>query len=95
MPLLGPPEFGPKGEIFALATDGVAPGEGDAFTLTIDARLTAALAAADNAARHCNVLLVVGTSAEVYPAAALPRLGATRAVYIALLLGALLGARLL
>jgi hypothetical protein len=27
---------------FALATDGVAPSEGDAFTLTIDARLTAA-----------------------------------------------------
>jgi hypothetical protein len=27
---------------FALASDGVAPSEGDAFTLTIDARLTAA-----------------------------------------------------
>ena len=33
-----------------------------------------ALATADDAARHCNVLLVVGTSAEVYPAAALPAL---------------------
>ena len=33
-----------------------------------------ALAAADDAARRCNVLLVVGTSAEVYPAAALPAL---------------------
>lgn len=33
-----------------------------------------ALAAADDAARHCNVLLVIGTSAEVYPAAALPAL---------------------
>lgn len=32
------------------------------------------LAAADDAARRCNVLLVVGTSAEVYPAAALPAL---------------------
>ena len=31
-----------------------------------------ALAAADKAARRCDVLLVVGTSAEVYPAAALP-----------------------
>jgi NAD-dependent protein deacetylase/lipoamidase len=31
-----------------------------------------ALAAADEAARRCDVLLVVGTSAEVYPAAALP-----------------------
>ena len=32
----------------------------------------AALAAAEEAARRCDVLLVVGTSAEVYPAAALP-----------------------
>ncbi len=31
-----------------------------------------ALAAAEDAARHCDVLLVAGTSAEVYPAAALP-----------------------
>ena len=31
-----------------------------------------ALAAAEEAARRCDVLLVVGTSAEVYPAAALP-----------------------
>ena len=31
-----------------------------------------ALAAADAAARRCDVLLVVGTSGEVYPAAALP-----------------------
>jgi NAD-dependent deacetylase len=31
-----------------------------------------ALAAAQDAARRCSVLLVVGTSAEVYPAAALP-----------------------
>jgi NAD-dependent deacetylase len=31
-----------------------------------------ALAAAEDAARRCDVLLVVGTSAEVYPAAALP-----------------------
>ena len=40
-----------------------------------------ALAAAEDAARRCDVLLVVGTSAEVYPAAALPvlarRSGAT------------------
>ncbi|MET0917075.1 MAG: hypothetical protein ABWY07_01425 [Burkholderiales bacterium] len=28
--------------------------------------------AADDAARQCDLLLVVGTSAEVYPAAALP-----------------------
>ncbi len=34
----------------------------------------AALAAAEDAARRCCVLLVVGTSAEVYPAAALPEL---------------------
>lgn len=32
----------------------------------------AALAAAEHAAARCDVLLVVGTSAEVYPAAALP-----------------------
>jgi NAD-dependent protein deacetylase/lipoamidase len=32
----------------------------------------AALAAAEDAARRCDVLLVVGTAAEVYPAAALP-----------------------
>jgi NAD-dependent deacetylase len=32
------------------------------------------LAAADAAVRRCNVLLVIGTSAEVYPAAALPAL---------------------
>ena len=32
----------------------------------------AALAAAEDAARRCDVLLVVGTSAEVYPAAGLP-----------------------
>ena len=31
-----------------------------------------ALAEAEDAARHCDVLLVVGTAAEVYPAAALP-----------------------
>ena len=33
-----------------------------------------ALVAAEGAARRCDVLLVVGTSAEVYPAAALPAL---------------------
>jgi len=33
-----------------------------------------ALAAAEDAARRCDVLLVAGTSAEVYPAAALPEL---------------------
>jgi NAD-dependent protein deacetylase/lipoamidase len=33
-----------------------------------------ALAAADDAARRCDVLLVIGTSAEVYPAAGLPML---------------------
>jgi NAD-dependent deacetylase len=32
----------------------------------------AALEAADDAARRCDVLLVIGTSAEVYPAAGLP-----------------------
>ncbi len=32
----------------------------------------AALAAAEDAARQCDVMLVVGTSGEVYPAAALP-----------------------
>jgi NAD-dependent deacetylase len=31
-----------------------------------------ALAAAEDAARNCDLLLVIGTSAEVYPAAALP-----------------------
>jgi NAD-dependent deacetylase len=34
----------------------------------------AALAAAEDAMRRCAVLLVIGTSAEVYPAAALPEL---------------------
>ena len=34
----------------------------------------AALEAADDAARRCDVLLVIGTSAEVYPAAGLPLL---------------------
>jgi len=33
-----------------------------------------ALAAAENAARRCDLMLVAGTSAEVYPAAALPSL---------------------
>ncbi len=33
-----------------------------------------ALAAAENAAQRCDIMLVVGTSAEVYPAAALPGL---------------------
>jgi NAD-dependent deacetylase len=33
-----------------------------------------ALAAAEDAARRCDVLLVIGTSSEVYPAAALPAL---------------------
>jgi NAD-dependent deacetylase len=33
-----------------------------------------ALAAAENAARRCDLMLVAGTSAEVYPAAALPQL---------------------
>jgi NAD-dependent deacetylase len=33
----------------------------------------AALREAEDAARHCDVLLVIGTSGEVYPAAALPR----------------------
>jgi NAD-dependent deacetylase len=33
-----------------------------------------ALAAAEDAMRRCGVLLVIGTSAEVYPAAALPGL---------------------
>jgi NAD-dependent deacetylase len=37
-----------------------------------------ALAAAENAARRCEVLLVIGTSAEVYPAAALPTLARER-----------------
>jgi NAD-dependent deacetylase len=35
-----------------------------------------ALAAAEDAARRCDLMLVAGTSAEVYPAAALPRLAA-------------------
>ncbi len=35
-----------------------------------------ALAAAESAAQRCDLMLVVGTSAEVYPAAALPRLAA-------------------
>ena len=33
-----------------------------------------ALRAAEDAARHCQIMLVIGTSAEVYPAAALPAL---------------------
>jgi NAD-dependent deacetylase len=37
-----------------------------------------ALAAAEDAARRCDVLLVIGTSAEVYPAAALPVLAHER-----------------
>jgi NAD-dependent deacetylase len=37
-----------------------------------------ALAAAEDAARRCDVLLVIGTSAEVYPAAALPMLARER-----------------
>ncbi len=37
-----------------------------------------ALAAAEDAARRCDVLIVAGTSAEVYPAAALPRRRALR-----------------
>ena len=37
-----------------------------------------ALAAAEDAARRCDVLLVIGTSAEVYPAAALPALARER-----------------
>jgi NAD-dependent deacetylase len=44
-----------------------------------------ALAAAEDAARSCEVLLVIGTSAEVYPAAALPMLarkGGARVVEI-------------
>ena len=43
------------------------------------------LAHAEEAARHCDVLLVVGTSAEVYPAAALPehaRRGGARVIEI-------------
>jgi NAD-dependent deacetylase len=32
-----------------------------------------ALARADDAARHCDLMIVAGTSAEVYPAAELPR----------------------
>ena len=41
-----------------------------------------ALAAAEDAARNCDVLLVVGTSAEVYPAAALPRLAASHGAVV-------------
>jgi NAD-dependent deacetylase len=37
-----------------------------------------ALAAAEDAARRCDVLLVIGTSAEVYPAAGLPMLARER-----------------
>ena len=37
-----------------------------------------ALAAAEDAARRCEVLLVIGTSAEVYPAGALPLLARER-----------------
>src|SRR5215831_17736588 len=37
-----------------------------------------ALAAAEDAARRCDLLLVVGTSAEVYPAAGLPMLALDR-----------------
>jgi NAD-dependent deacetylase len=37
-----------------------------------------ALVAAENAARRCDLLLVVGTSAEVYPAAGLPLLARER-----------------
>ncbi|HEX7271873.1 MAG TPA: NAD-dependent deacylase [Casimicrobiaceae bacterium] len=41
-----------------------------------------ALAAAEDAARNCDVLLVVGTSAEVYPAAALPSLAANHGAVV-------------
>jgi len=37
-----------------------------------------ALSAAEDAARHCDLLLVAGTSAEVYPAAGLPMLAQER-----------------
>jgi NAD-dependent deacetylase len=42
-----------------------------------------ALAAAEDAMRRCDVLLVVGTSAEVYPAAALPELARRAGAIIA------------
>ena len=38
--------------------------------------------AAESAARRCDVLLVVGTSAEVYPAAALPEEALRRGAYV-------------
>jgi NAD-dependent deacetylase len=41
-----------------------------------------ALAAAEDAARNCDLLLVVGTSAEVYPAAALPSLAANHGAVV-------------
>lgn len=41
-----------------------------------------ALAAAEDAARRCDVLLVIGTSAEVYPAAALPGLARDRGALV-------------
>jgi NAD-dependent deacetylase len=40
------------------------------------------LAAAQDAARRCDVLLVIGTSAEVYPAAALPRVARERGALV-------------
>jgi NAD-dependent deacetylase len=42
----------------------------------------AALAAAEDAANRCDMLLVVGTSAEVYPAAALPALARRRGALV-------------
>lgn len=41
-----------------------------------------ALAASEDAARRCDVLLVIGTSAEVYPAAALPGLARERGALV-------------
>ncbi len=41
-----------------------------------------ALAAAEDAASRCDMLLVVGTSAEVYPAAALPALARRRGAQV-------------
>jgi len=41
-----------------------------------------ALAAAEAAVRRCEVLLLIGTSAEVYPAAALPQLARERAALV-------------
>ena len=41
-----------------------------------------ALAAAEGAARRCQLLLVIGTSAEVYPAAALPSLARERGAIV-------------